>query len=180
MAVSNLNPPLSGLRTQLPGARYLVFGFGDRGYLMNKGRGLGALLGAIWPGEGLVLVTGLAATPEQAFGEQGVVRLMLSPGQALALQQFIWGTLQPSGSIPQALAPGPYDGSFYFAAKARYSGLHTCNTWTAEGLSAAGLDVSSVGVEFAAQIWRQAHRLKVQQNAAARGSPAQQHSAGVP
>jgi len=164
--VADLHAPVSGLRGRLPEAHYLLFGFGDRHYLMNHRGNAGEMSGAVWPGPGLVLVTALAATPEQAFGAAGVIRLTLNATQAAALEHFIWNTLAANGGTASELAPGPYAGSFYYASTLRYSGLHTCNTWTAEALRAAGLPVHSVGVELAGQVWRQAQRIDRQQHAA--------------
>ncbi len=62
------------------------------------------------------------------------------------------------GDIP-ALANGPYEGSVYYSAVARYSALHTCNTWAAEVLKSAGLSVHTHFVLFAGQIWNQARKL---------------------
>ena len=159
---ADLHLPLASLRQQLPGAGYLLFGFGDRHYFMHHGDGMGTMLGAAWPGAGLVLMTGLTNTPEQAFGTAGVARLTLSASQARRLESFVWNTLATSDNAATALAAGPYDGSFYYASTTRYSGLHTCNTWTAEGLQAAGLPVHSFAVEFSGQVWRQV--LKIQRH----------------
>jgi hypothetical protein len=71
----------------------------------------------------------------------------------------VWDTLAKENDVATALAPGPYDGSFYYASTQRYSGLHTCNTWTAEGLKTTGLPIRSFGVEFSGQVWRQVRRL---------------------
>jgi Protein of unknown function (DUF2459) len=60
---------------------------------------------------------------------------------------------------PGTYAPGPYPGSGYFNAVPRYSAFHTCNTWAAEALKAAGLPVRSRGVALAGQLWRQSRRL---------------------
>jgi hypothetical protein len=157
--VADLQPPLAALHSALPEARYLLFGFGDKHYLMTHAGGIDRLWGAIWPGDGLVLLTGLEATPEEAFGAQEVVRLVVSASQAQALEEFVWHTLATRNGAAQLLAPGPYAGSLYYAAALRYSGLHTCNTWTAEGLRAAGLPVRTFGVEFSGQVWRQVKHL---------------------
>ena len=159
-AVSDLQPPLASLHVALPNARFLLFGFGDKHYLMTHAGGMGRLSGAIWPGEGLVLLTGLEGTPEAAFGAKDVVRLNVSPAQAQALEDFVWRTLATRNNTAQQLAPGPYDGSLYYASVARYSGLHTCNTWTAEGLRAAGLPIHTFGVEFSGQVWRQLKKIR--------------------
>jgi uncharacterized protein (TIGR02117 family) len=158
-AVADLHAPLATLRAALPEAHYLLFGFGDKHYLMTRENSFEGMVGAVWPGEGLVLVTGLAGTPEQAFGVDGVARLSVSVAQARRLEAFVWDTLAKENDVATALAPGPYDGSFYYASTQRYSGLHTCNTWTAEGLESAGLPVRSFGVEFSGQVWRQVRRL---------------------
>jgi uncharacterized protein (TIGR02117 family) len=151
----DLHPPLAGIRPQLAGARYLLFGFGDRHYLIDHGGSTKDLLGAVWPGSGVVLVTGLRATPEAAFGASGVIRLTLSATQAHRLEAFIWSTLATGRDAASVLGAGPYDGSYYYAATMHYSGVHTCNTWTAEGLRAAGLPIRSFAVAFSGQVWRQ-------------------------
>jgi hypothetical protein len=66
------------------------------------------------------------------------------------------------GDIP-ALADGPYEGSVYYSAVARYSALHTCNTWAAEVLKSAALSVHTHFVLFAGQIWNQARKLNTTQ-----------------
>jgi hypothetical protein len=156
---ADLHPPLASLRPALPEAHYLLFGFGDKHYLLTRQNSFEGMIGAVWPGEGLVLMTGLEATPEQAFGVNGVTRLRVRAAQALKLEKFIWNTLATQDGVAAALAPGPYAGSLYYASTLRYSGIHTCNTWTAEGLQTAGLPVRSFGVEFSGQVWRQVRRL---------------------
>ena len=157
---AELRPPLASLRAALPNARYLLFGFGDKHYLLTGGRSFDRLLGAVWPGEGLVLLTGIEATPEEAFGAGEVMRLTVSVTQELELQEFVWNTLATESGVATALAPGPYSGSFYYGSVERYSGLHTCNTWAAEALRSAGLPVHSFGVAFSSQLWRQVRRIK--------------------
>ena len=158
---ADLHPPLATLRPALPEAQYLLFGFGDKHYLMTRANSFQGMVGAVWPGDGLVLVTGLEGTPEQAFGVNGVARLRVSAAQARRLEEFVWNTLATENGVATALAPGPYGGSLYYESTLRYSGLHTCNTWTAEGLKTAGLPIRSFGVEFSGQVWRQVARLKV-------------------
>ena len=156
---ADLHPPLASLRPALPEAHYVLFGFGDKHYLLTRENSFQGMVGAVWPGEGLVLMTGLEATPEQAFGVNGVTRLQVRAAQALRLEEFIWNTLATDDGVATALAPGPYAGSLYYKSTLRYSGMHTCNTWTAEGLRTAGLPIRSFGVEFSGQVWRQVRRL---------------------
>lgn len=165
-AVPELVAPLGAVNGEFPGARYLLFGFGDRRYLMAKHSHVPAMLGAVWPGQALILVTGLAATPEEAFGEKEVIALAVAPAQSKQLQAFIVGSLSAVNEGEEAVnggfavtAPGPYGGSVYFSSGLKYSGLHTCNTWAAEGLRSAELPIRARGTVFAGQLWRQVAKL---------------------
>lgn len=162
-AAPDLRPPLAAVRAAFPGANYLLFGFGDRHYLLHPG--WTQMLGALWPGPGLVLVTALRATPAQAFGGRHVVRLLLNRSGMRKLQRFVWDTLASHDATVMPLQPGPYAGSAYYASVERYSAVHTCNTWAAQALQSAGLPVRSFGVEFAAELWDQVRRLRGEQRA---------------
>jgi hypothetical protein len=185
--VPELVAPLASVAREFPGARCLLFGFGDRRYLMAKHSHVPAMLGAIWPGEALVLVTGLTATPAEAFGQKQVIALDVSPSQSRELQAFIAHSLRTTdgsglegsartvgsagAAMPQGAdgalgtgrfavaAPGPYSGSLFYSSDLKYSGVHTCNTWVAEGLRSAQLPVRSRGTLFAGQLWRQVTRV---------------------
>jgi uncharacterized protein (TIGR02117 family) len=160
LGADDISTPLDAVLHALPGARFVLFGFGDRHYLLAKHHGPFVTLGALWPGDGLMLLTGLIATPQAAFGADSVIVLPVSSEQASRLEAFIWASLsRPQSGALTPLAPGPYGGSLYYAAVPRYSGTHTCNTWAAEALKAAGLPFESSGVEFASQLWEQAHRV---------------------
>ncbi|MGC1388035.1 MAG: DUF2459 domain-containing protein [Steroidobacteraceae bacterium] len=163
-AARDLGAPLDALAAQFPGVKYLFFGFGDRHYLTAKHQALPAMLGALWPGPGMMLVTGLKDTPTRAFGSHQVIELGVSAAQAAAAQAFIWGSFAmgrglPAGRSLRAYAAGPYEGSLYFRAVPRYSAIHTCNTWAAEALRAAGLPVRSRAMVFAGQLWAQTQKL---------------------
>jgi hypothetical protein len=160
VAVQELDPPLRVVRAQMPQARYLLFGFGDRRYLTARSKRMDALLAALRPGPGLILLTGLSDTPQDAFGTQAVRVLSIEPGQMQLLQAFIWRTLAHADGLPVRVQTGPYSGSAYLAAQPRYSALHTCNSWAAEALRAADLPVHGRGVIFAWQLWRQLPRLQ--------------------
>lgn len=156
-AVPALEPPLQSLAAQFPGARYVFFGFGDQHYLLAKNRNGPVLLGALWPGKGLILATAVTSTPRAAFGEEQVIALAVTVSEARSVQAFIGRSLNKDAVQPYA--QGPYEGSLYFAATQKYSAFHTCNTWVAEALKAAPLPIHSVGVIFAGQLWGQVRRL---------------------
>jgi hypothetical protein len=159
----DLSAPLASFHAAFPAARYLVFGFGDRHYLLHKSR-LGMAL-ALWPGPGLILVTGLRATPAEAFGETGVIKLSLSRSAANDVQGFVWRSLISHDGQVAPLQEGPYAGSTYYASTQTYSAFYTCNTWAAQALRAGGLSVRSFGVEFAGELWSQVRRVQKTQAA---------------
>jgi Protein of unknown function (DUF2459) len=158
-AAAALRPPLATLRTDFPTTRYLLFGFGDRHYLLDKDRGFGGMVAALWPGPGLMLVTGVATTLPEAFGDGNVIEIPVTAAQAADAQAFVWNSLAANDGATVPLLAGPYDGSLYYASSQGYSAIHTCNTWAAQTLRAAHLPVHSEGVEFAGQLWKQLRRL---------------------
>jgi hypothetical protein len=158
-----LEPRFAPLLTAFPAGRFVLFGFGDRHYLLSRTHGPSTLLAAIWPGPGMILLTTIAGTPQAAFDAPNVLELRLTATQLHALQDFIWHSLTLNDA-PQSLAAGPYPGSLYFASTLHYSGAHTCNTWVAEALAAAGFSVHTRAVVLANQVWTQAQRLMREQS----------------
>jgi len=175
-AVRDLGPSLAFIARRFPHAQYLFFGFGDRHYLLSKGKGTSTLAGALFPGPGLILVTAIENSPSQAFGAPHVLEFALSAPQGAAAQRFVRRSLAgEEDDIAPVAAEGPYEGSVYYSAVARYSALHTCNTWAAEALKAAGFDVHTHLVLFAGQTWNQARRINTRAaapSAALEGIPA--------
>ena len=160
LAAEDLSPPLNQAAALLPGSRYVFFGFADKHYLLAKNHNAPILLSALFPGAGILLTTGLMNSPAQAFGTAHVIALTVSQDRVRALQAFIWRSLRTQDEVLTVFRDGPYEGSVYFLATQKYSALHTCNTWGAEALRAAGFHVHTAGVIFAGQLWTQARRLK--------------------
>jgi hypothetical protein len=119
-----------------------------------------------------MLVTGVTTTLQVAFGKDNVIEIPVTTAQLGEAQAFVWrGLSAPSGAVAP-LQTGPYAGSLYYSATQAYSAFHTCNTWAAEALQAAGLPVHSFGVELSAQLWIQARRLGHRQDADSNGENA--------
>ena len=68
LPVEEIAGPLAILEKPFPGVRFLTFGFGERQFLVNHEKSFVAMLGALLPSQSALLMTALAATPEQAFG----------------------------------------------------------------------------------------------------------------
>jgi Protein of unknown function (DUF2459) len=167
VAAADLSPPLAQAAADLPGARFVFFGFADKHYLLAKSHSGPVLLSALFPGAGILLTTGLTNSPAEAFGTTHVITLAVPQDQMRALQAFIWRSLRTQDDLLKVYREGPYQSSVYYLAAPKYSAFHTCNTWGAEALRAAGFRVHTAGVVFAWQLWAQARRLKRQQDRAA-------------
>jgi len=155
IGVEDVHGPLTTIEQSFPGVRYLVFGFGDRAYLLARHRMLLDMVGALFPGPGAMLVTALRAPPADAFGADHTVRLPLSRAERDRLTGFIWDDLRKDQrGLPLVIADGPYPGSIFYASSATYDVAYTCNTWAADALYVAGLPVSPDGVVFASQLMR--------------------------
>jgi uncharacterized protein (TIGR02117 family) len=160
--VAEAGPVLGGLRETFPGVRMLLIGFGERAWLLTGGHGFSDMVAAIMPGAGALLVTALRTPPEVAFPDYTVVALRVSPAGLARLDEFLVGSfVWPRDGVPHAIADGPYPGSLFYASSRTYSGLFTCNTWTAEGLQDAGLPIRAQGVLFADEVADQARRAGV-------------------
>jgi hypothetical protein len=159
--IGQLRGPLAGLQSDFPGAAFLVFGFGDRHYLANRRRSFSAMLAAVFPGDGIILVTGLRVAPAGAFGKDNVLSFDLRQPPADRIIDFVAKSIRTDAAgNAHPYAPGPYGGSLFYLSPLAYHGFHTCNTWTAEALQHGGLPVSATGVIFAGQVWRQLLKLQ--------------------
>lgn len=147
--------PLAPLARAFPGARYFVFGFGDRRYYMAREANFADLLLALFPSRGVLLVTALRVPPPAAFGVPNVIRLRIAPPGLARLDARLWRSFAPDRGAPVALGAGPYPGSAFYDSAETYDAVHTCNTWTAELLQAGGVPVAA-DVVFADQLMREA------------------------
>jgi hypothetical protein len=158
-AAQALGAPLARLTQDSPDARYVLFGFGDRRFLHADHPWLPDMLAALWPGDGLILVTLLADTPQQAFTPAQVITVRLDEAQMLAAQRAVLDSLRERDGNPVSDGAGPYPDSAFWRASETYSAAHTCNTWAAQVLQAAQLPVRARGVLWAGQLWRQVQHL---------------------
>ncbi len=136
-----------------PAARYLVFGWGARDFYMAQHPGLADLLRAAVPGPAALLVFPLAVPPAAYFGAGNVWPIAITRAGIARLVQFLWESVATDrrGS-PIRAGTGPYSQSVFYVATGTYDATDTCNTWTADGLRAAGVPVKTAGVVLARQL----------------------------
>ena len=100
-----------------------------------------------------MLVIPLQVSPEAFFGASNAFAVPASQAGIERLSQVLWNYLAvEKEGHPLRVATGPYPQSFFYASTGTYDLSHTCNTWTAEALRAAGLPVTTSGVVFAGQV----------------------------
>ena len=152
LPAATLRGDLARFRTTFPGLRTLMIGYGRRSFMMAPVETSGDLLTGPLPGSGALQVAAISATPEVAYRDGTVATLRLSPGGAERLSAFVWHSIGlDHAGAPQRLGAG-FPGSVFYASPLGYSGLHTCNTWTAQALHAAGTGVPAGGVVLAGQL----------------------------
>ncbi len=157
--VAEAGPELNQLQSTFPGVKVWVIGFGQRAWLLTRDHNFTDMVAAIVPSAGALLVTALRTDPQVAFPDHVVVELHVSPAGLARLDDFVNRSfVWPKDGAPRAIADGPYPGSLFYASTMTYSGLFTCNTWTAEGLRTSGLPINVPGAVFADQVEDQARR----------------------
>ncbi len=174
-----LGGPLAAVRRDFPGAAYVAFGWGERAFYMSPSPTWTEALRALLPARAVLLVLALGTVPSRAFvAGIRVTALPLRPAGERELAAFLWRSFaQTKAGEPDRLGPGPYPASAFYAATGTYDGGHTCNTWTAEALSEAGLPVRTAGVIFAGQVMRQVRALRADPTVP---SPSRQGAGAMP
>ena len=157
VAATRVTDELEPLRRLFPGTTIFTFGFGARAWLLDTRKGLDDVVQALLPAPGAILVTALRASPTEAFGADHVVKLAVTQAGFDRLLRFLAASFQlDRNGAPRLLTAGPYMGSAFYAAAPIYDAVHTCNTWTAQAIRAAGVPVSADGVVFASQVMARA------------------------
>jgi len=162
LPVDQITGPLRSLNEATAGARYLLFGWGQREYYMAKEPTAGDLLRAAAPGPAVMLVTPLEASPADVFGSASVLAVAVSARGIALLSSYLWDELaKEPDDTPRPLASGPHPGSRFYASVSTYNVLYNCNTWVAEGLRAAGLPINGSGVILASDVVERVRGLQI-------------------
>ena len=157
---AGLTGGLAVLRRIFPGARVVVVGFGRRTFLIAPARTLADYLVGPLPGRGALQVLALSAPPQIAYDSGTIAVLEPTPDQRRRLDDAVWSSFRTDArGAPVPIAPGRIPGSLFYASTLGYSGLYTCNTWTADMLARAGLPISPALDVFASQTMNRATKL---------------------
>ena len=151
--IEELDDDLLFYRDLFPGARVIMFGYGKKTFFTAPPETLSEYILGPFPGPAVIQAVGLRVTPMEAYPPENTITLMLTPEGRKNLSAYIWGDLakSPAGK-PQIVAHSTSPDGLFYAALGKYNLLHTCNTWTADALHAAGLPVSGDSVIFSNQV----------------------------
>ncbi len=144
-AAAPLNARLPALAARFPEADFYEIGWGDAGFYQADEIGAGlALQAMLWSPGSVLHVVGLTRHPAQRFAKSEVRTLQLTPAQFARLLDFIQARFAVNEAQQlQPLGPGLYDDSQFYRATGRYHLFYTCNSWTAEALQHAGLELGT-------------------------------------
>ena len=154
-----LPPALAGqlaVARDFPPGVWLEIGFGDEAFYREPEPGLATLLRAALQNTPAVLhVFAFPSPPEQTFIEAELRALEFTALQGEALVGVIDAAFarDPAGD-PIGRGKGLYSASRFYLAKGSFTLGHTCNTWAAEALEAAGFGISAAGVVTAEDLLR--------------------------
>lgn len=148
-------------------ATFLQFGWGDADYYTEPKPGMFTTLGAAFPGPAVVHVAGLSRRPSETFAGIEEVAVTLDSATFERLVDYLHDSFARGGEARiSSTVPGVYSFSRFYPATGEFHLFNTCNTWTARGLAAAGLDISVSGVKEAGDVMRQ-----LPKDGALQGSP---------
>ena len=149
--------PLAAAAAQTSSAPWVMVGWGDARFYEDaspwQGRLVDAGRAALGGRATTVHLEGVPQRPDLAWAE-GVHRIAVSSAGLAALMARIDRSfaLGKSGA-PVALDVPRQSGEAFFASGEGFSGVHDCNEWTSDVLSAAGLPMTPVPDAIPAGMW---------------------------
>jgi uncharacterized protein (TIGR02117 family) len=154
---ADLSQTLVPEQGHFPEAEYLEIGWGDRDYFPATEESVGlALRAAFWSRGSVLHVVGFRGALRDYFTVGEIIELALSPEAFRRLSEFVSASFSRGHpSMPAQSQPGLVAAGRFYPAAGRFSILRTCNTWIAEALKSAGLDISPRYVITAASLARQ-------------------------
>lgn len=148
------------LLNRYPRASYLSFGWGNRRFYMAARPRSGDALAALIPSPSALFVQAASSPAGFSAGDARVHWVCLDREELWRADRYIEDSLSQPDGRPVDLGPGPLPDSRFYASSTRYSGVHTCNTWTLAALQYSGLPVRAAGAIFARQVSRRIRGLR--------------------
>ncbi len=142
-AVRGRSGPLAVSAAYAGPHHWLIYGWGDAGFFTAKGfsfaRAVDGLRALFWPNNPSVIrLYGVDQAPDVLYGRAVAVPVTLSSAGFAAMETHIEASLALRQGKP-VVALSDVDGTPFFASREHFSFARSCNNWTADQLSAAGL-----------------------------------------
>ncbi len=151
--IEELDKNLQFYRKIFPDARVIMFGYGKKTFFTAPPETISEYFLGPFPGSAVIHTVGIRVTPIEAYSPEDTSILKLSPGGKQALSAYIWKDLAKDiAGKPYVVARSNNPDGLFYAAQSQYNLFHTCNSWTADALHAAGLHLSGQGVIFSGQV----------------------------
>ena len=133
-----------------PHARFFEFGWGDAEFYPAREAGAWLALRAAFPGPAVMHVAGLPDHPARLWPQVTILPFAVDTQGLRRLLVFLRNSFDRAGAGRAAVtARGIYPFSLFYPATGRFHVFNTCNSWTAQALTAMGLGASLGGVNTA-------------------------------
>lgn len=143
---------------RIPGAKYLMFGWGDGKYYPHPDPGTGLLLrAALLPTKSILHVVGIDVPVERYFPSSRIVRIRVHDAGAQKLAEFLANNFEvDENGQPIFAADGLYQNSAFFNAEPYYFFPRTSNRWVAQALRRTGYPITPFFALTAENVMKQA------------------------
>jgi uncharacterized protein (TIGR02117 family) len=133
-----------------PHARFFEFGWGDAEFYPAREAGAWLALRAAFPGPAVMHVSGLPDHPARIWPNVTILSFAVNAEALRRLLDFLRNSFDRAGAGRAVVsARGIYPFSLFYPATGRFHLFNTCNSWTAQALTAMGLGASLGGVNTA-------------------------------
>jgi uncharacterized protein (TIGR02117 family) len=133
-----------------PEADFIEIGWGDQDFYRSDDPGnMMALKAALVPTNAVVHLYGFSRSVAERFSRSEIVEITLSDQEFAGLFGHIHASFERAGpdGTSEPVGPGLYGASsIFYKATGEFHLMRTCNTWVAEALAAAGLEINPEGI----------------------------------
>ena len=137
----------------LPHAQFFEFGWGDAEFYPAREAGAWLALRAAFPGPAVLHLAGLPDHPARLWPEVTILPFAVDAEGLRGLLGFLRNSFDRAGAGRAVVtARGIYPFSFFYPATGRFHIFNTCNSWTAQALTAMGLGAALAGVNTASDL----------------------------
>ena len=133
-----------------PDKKYLEIGWGDKAFYQTSNPSFGVALDALLKSTSSVIhLYAFSRDIHATFKNAEIIELHIEEYNYIKLLYFIHKSLTRNADGSARLeGPGLYgkESSYFYAANGKFHLFNTCNTWVANAIQAAGMEINSYGI----------------------------------